>query len=105
MITLRSPGMDPSLKEGLGAIPYSKNPREGIKPSLLCFMHIVPPVIMIKTLDSGVDAISDEGSMVVGVCSWSFIKSKVPASPHSPRFFSPTAEQGTCQCFVCYLIL
>jgi hypothetical protein len=41
------------LKDGLGFIPASKKPLAGTKPSGEDFIHIVPPVMIIKTLDSG----------------------------------------------------
>jgi len=47
------PGSDPSLKDGLGFIPASKKPLAGTKPSGEDLMHIVPPVIIINTRDSG----------------------------------------------------
>lgn len=48
-----SPGFEPSLKLGLGAIPFSRNPVAGIRPSGDGFMHIVPPVITMRTRASG----------------------------------------------------
>jgi hypothetical protein len=47
------PGDDPSLKLGLGAIPASRNPLAGTRPSGEDLIHIVPPVITTRTLASG----------------------------------------------------
>jgi hypothetical protein len=52
-----SPGLEPSLKDGLGFMPSSRKPVAGTKPSGEDFIHIVPPVIMIKTLPSGYCAV------------------------------------------------
>src|ERR1700753_2760791 len=46
-------GEDPSLNEGLGAIAFRRKPSIGIRPSGECCMHIVPPVIIMRTRDSG----------------------------------------------------
>jgi hypothetical protein len=43
----------PSLKDGRGAIASCKKPVAGMRPSGEERMQIVPPVITIKTLDSG----------------------------------------------------
>jgi hypothetical protein len=50
---LISPGFEPSLKDGLGFIPASRKPLAGTSPSGEDFIHIVPPVITIRTRDSG----------------------------------------------------
>lgn len=47
------PGEVPSLKLGRGLIPSFRNSLDGIKPSGLSLIQIVPPVMIIKTLDSG----------------------------------------------------
>lgn len=47
------PGFDPSLKDGLGAMPSTRNPLAGTRPSGECFMQMVPPVMMIRTRASG----------------------------------------------------
>jgi hypothetical protein len=49
------PGFDPSLKLGRGAIACSKNPLAGTRPrpSGEGRIQIVPPVMIIRTLDSG----------------------------------------------------
>lgn len=49
------PGFDPSLNDGLVAIPSLRNPRAGTKPSGDVFIHMVPPVIMIRTRPSVYD--------------------------------------------------
>lgn len=51
------PGFEPSLKEGLGFMPASRNPLAGTRPSGDDFIHIVPPVMTIRTRDSGYAAI------------------------------------------------
>jgi len=48
-----SPGFDPSLKDGLGLIPASRNPLAGTKPSGDDLMHMVPPVMTMRTRPSG----------------------------------------------------
>jgi hypothetical protein len=56
------PGFVPSLKLGLGAIACFKNPRAGTSPNPSGEerMQIVPPVMTIKTLDSGYcDAVAE----------------------------------------------
>jgi hypothetical protein len=47
------PGFDPSLKLGRGAIASLRKSPLGTSPSALCFIHIVPPVMMMSTLLSG----------------------------------------------------
>lgn len=46
-------GVDMSLKVGLGAMADSKKSPLGWRPSGPCCMHIVPPVPIMRTLDSG----------------------------------------------------
>jgi hypothetical protein len=46
---------EPSLKDGRMARHDERNPRAGVRPFGDCFMQMVPPVMMIKTLDSGLD--------------------------------------------------
>lgn len=53
MMTEISRGGDPSLKDGLVARHVERNPRAGTKPLSDFFMQIVPPVMIINTLDSG----------------------------------------------------
>jgi hypothetical protein len=56
------PGLVPSLKLGLGAIACSKNPLAGTSPSPSGEerIQIVPPVMMIRTRDSGYcEAVAD----------------------------------------------
>ena len=48
-----SRGGEPSLKDGRGARHAERNPRAGTKPLSDFFMQIVPPVIIIRTRDSG----------------------------------------------------
>ena len=55
MMTEISREGDPSLKDGLGARHVERNPRAGIKPLSDFFMQIVPPVMIINTLDSGLE--------------------------------------------------
>lgn len=56
-----SRGGDPSLKDGLGARHDERNPRAGTKPLSDFFMQIVPPVMIIRTLDSGPE---EDGSLM-----------------------------------------
>lgn len=59
IIKICLPCKEPSLNEGLGAIPDSRKPLAGTRPSEDSLIHIVPPVITMRTLDSeGCDAIS-----------------------------------------------
>jgi hypothetical protein len=46
-------GVDMSLKVGLGAMADSKKSPLGWRPSGPSCMHIVPPVPIMRTLDSG----------------------------------------------------
>ena len=43
---------DPSLNDGLGAIPAARKPIAGTRPSGLGFIQMVPPVMMMRTVDS-----------------------------------------------------
>jgi len=47
------PGIDPSLKLGLGAIPSLRKPLAGTRPSGEDLMHMVPPVMITRTRASG----------------------------------------------------
>lgn len=51
-------GVERSLKVGIGARQCSWNPRAGTKPMGDWRMQIVPPVMMRRTLDSGISAMS-----------------------------------------------
>ena len=62
-----SPGLEPSLNEGLGFIPVFKKPLAGTRPSGDDLIHIVPPVMIIKTLDSGNCAAILIDSFLVGL--------------------------------------
>ena len=44
---------EPSLKEGRGAMPEVRKPRAGMKPLGDGFMQMVPPVMIMRTRDSG----------------------------------------------------
>lgn len=46
-------GAELSLNEGLGAMACSRNPVMGTRPSGDGCIHIVPPVMMMSTRDSG----------------------------------------------------
>ena len=46
-------GSDLSLKQGLGAMAFSRKPPRGWRPSGVGRMQMVPPVAMIRTRDSG----------------------------------------------------
>lgn len=59
-------GSDLSLNVGLGAIALSRNPSLGARPSGPSCMHIVPPVPMIKTRDSGSPALRGGESVMAG---------------------------------------
>ena len=61
-----SRGGDPSLKDGRGAKHDERNPRAGTKPLADFFMQIVPPVMIIRTLDSGPEA----GGLLMGRVSF-----------------------------------
>lgn len=59
-------GSELSLNVGLGAIALSRNPSLGARPSGPSCMHIVPPVPMIKTRDSGSPALRGGESVMAG---------------------------------------
>ena len=47
------PLSDRSLNEGRGAMAFSRKPFTGTRPAAEGCMHIVPPVMMMSTRDSG----------------------------------------------------
>lgn len=59
-------GSELSLNVGLGAIALSRNPSLGARPSGPSCMHIVPPVPMINTRDSGRPALRGGESVMAG---------------------------------------
>lgn len=59
-------GSELSLNVGLGAMALSRKPSLGARPSGPSCMHIVPPVPMIKTRDSGMTALSGGESVTAG---------------------------------------
>lgn len=57
---------DKSLNDGRGAIAFSRNPFTGTSPPAEGCMHIVPPVMMRSTLDSGYVCTAVPSAALVG---------------------------------------
>jgi len=68
----RTFGAVPSLNDGRGAMPASRNPFAGTNPASLGFIHIVPPVMMMRTVDSWAMIVSNVSisllNLVFGWC-------------------------------------
>ena len=71
----------------------SRNPCAGTKPLELFVMQIVPPVIMIKTLDSGGGAVSGRCSMEVHL--WVYIRLAVLSGRMPVVLHSRNAKAGS----------